>query len=198
VSATQKEIHEGTNVQTSFPRKIQLKFDRDIVGVIETNVDDVTGEILSRTIERLLAEGAEDVTATSYLGKKGREGFTIKVVCATDSVEKMAQILVEETGTLGVKIIEYTRLIVPRKVLDIPITLEGFQGNVSVKIAEYKGRILRIKPELNEARQIAESQKIPLRDVIEQISEAARNFLKENPNGLIENQQERPLKNSRH
>jgi uncharacterized protein (DUF111 family) len=177
VSAPQKELPENTT-PTSFPRKSQLKFDRDLVAVIETNVDDVTGEVLSRTIERLLAEGAEDATATPYLGKKGREGFTVKVVCRTDSVEKMAQVLVEETGTLGVKINEYTRLIVPRRVVSIPFAIEGFHGTVSVKIAEFKGRILRIKPELNDARQISESQKIPLRDVLEQIASAARDFVR--------------------
>ena len=178
MTAPQKELSENTTPTSSFPRKSQLKFDRDLVAVIETNVDDVTGEVLSRTIERLLAEGAEDASATPYLGKKGREGFTVKVVCRTDSVEKLAQVLVEETGTLGVKIAEYTRLIVPRRVVSIPFAIEGFHGNVSVKVAEFKGRILRIKPELNDARQIAESQKIPLRDVLEQIANAARDFVR--------------------
>jgi pyridinium-3,5-bisthiocarboxylic acid mononucleotide nickel chelatase len=163
-----------------------MKFDRDLVGVLETNVDDVTGEVLSRTIERLLAEGAEDASATPYLGKKGREGFTVRVVCKTDSVEKLAQVLVEETGTLGVKIAEYTRLIVPRRVVSIPFAIEEFHGNVSVKIAEFKGRILRIKPELSEARHIAETQRIPLRDVLDQIASTARNFVHERSEVLSE------------
>ena len=154
-----------------------IKFDRDIVAVLETNVDDVTGEILARVIERLLNEGAFDATASPYLGKKGREGNTVKVVCSTDSIEKFAQILVEETGTLGVKTTEYTRLIVPRRVISFPIAIENYKGNVSVKVAEFKGRILRIKPEISEARQISESQKIALRDVLEQISSTARQVL---------------------
>jgi pyridinium-3,5-bisthiocarboxylic acid mononucleotide nickel chelatase len=184
VSVPQRESSESTSAPTSFPRKSQLKFDRDLVGVIETNVDDVTGEVLSRTIERLLAEGADDASATPYLGKKGRAGFTVRVVCRTDSVKKLAQVLVEETGTLGVKITKYTRLIVPRRVISVPFAIEGFRGNVSVKVADFKGRILRIKPELSEARQICESQKIPLRDVLEQISKTARDFLREKPDVL--------------
>jgi uncharacterized protein (DUF111 family) len=190
VSAPQKELSESASGLSSLPRKNQLKFERDIVAVIETNVDDVTGEILSRTIERLLAEGAHDASAIPYLGKKGREGFTIRVVCTTDSVEKLAQVLIEETGTLGLKIAEYTRLIVPRKVLTVPFTTEGFRGNVSVKIAEFNGKILRIKPELNEAKQISETQKIPLRDVIEQISKTARDFIRDNPHILSEDNEQ--------
>jgi uncharacterized protein (DUF111 family) len=190
VTAPQKELQtENSAAPTSFPRKTQLKFDRDLVGLIETNVDDVTGEVLSRTIERLLAEGAEDATATPYLGKKGREGFTVRAVCGTDSVERLAQVLVEETGTLGVKITEYTRLIVPRKVVSIPFAIEAFHGNVSVKIAGSKGKILRIKPELADARQISESQKIPLRDVLEQISRAARDYVRDKPETLSEEKQ---------
>ncbi len=188
MTVSQKDAAEATT-PSSFPRKSQMKFERDLVEVIETNVDDVTGEVLSRTIERLLAEGVEDATATPYLGKKGREGFTIRAVCRTDSVEKIAQVIVEETGTLGVKITEYNRLIVPRKVVSVPFAIEGFHGNVSVKIAQFKGKILRIKPELNDARQIADSQKIPLRDVLDQITNTARDFVREKPEVLSEDKQ---------
>ncbi|MGI0079458.1 MAG: nickel insertion protein [Nitrososphaerales archaeon] len=158
-------------------RKGPIKFERDIVAIIETNVDDVTGEILSRTVERMMSEGAYDATATPYLGKKGRQGNTIRIVCSTDSIEKLAQVLVEETGTLGVKTTEYTRLIVPRRVISVPVSIENFHGNVSVKVAEWKGRVLRIKPELAEAKQIADSQKMPLREVIEKISTLAKQYL---------------------
>ena len=173
-------------------RKGPIKFDRDIVAVLETNVDDVTGEVLSRTIERMMSEGAYDATAMPYLGKKGRQGNTIRVVCSTDSVEKLAQVLVEETGTLGVKTTEYTRLIVPRRIVSVPVSIENFRGNVSVKVAEWKGRTLRIKPELAEAKQIADSQKIPLRDVLEQISNFAKQYLAYQTNDVPPQQQRSP------
>lgn len=165
-----------TKPNDSIFRKTQLKFDRDIIAVVETNVDDVTGEIVGRVIDRLISEGAYDATASSYLGKKGRMGQTLHVLCSTDSVEKYAQILVEETGTLGVKIMEYTRLIVPRRTVSVPFELENYKGNVNVKVAEIKGRI-RIKPEITEAKQIADSQKVPLRDVLEAITTASKRFL---------------------
>ena len=141
----------------------KIKFERDSVSIVESNIDDVTGEVLGRTIERLIEEGALDATASTYLGKKGRIGQTIKVTCYPDSVGKFAQILVEETGTLGVKISHYSRLIVPRREVSVPVSIDDFKGNVTVKIAEVRGR-LRIKPEFSEARQISETQKIPLRE----------------------------------
>lgn len=156
----------------------KIKFERDVVAVVETNVDDVSGEIMGRTVERLLNEGAFDATVTPYLGKKGRMGHTIRALCPHDSIEKFAQILVEETGTLGVKTLEYTRLIVPRKSVSVPFEIGRFKGNVSVKASEIAGRI-RIKPETSEAKQISDSQKIPLREVLDAIVHTASRYLED-------------------
>lgn len=151
---------------------VQVKFERDVVSIVETNVDDVTGEILGRTIERLMDEGALDATVTSFLGKKGRVGQTVRVVCPKGSAEKFGQILVEETGTFGVKTTDWTRLIVPRKVVSISVTIGNFAGDVLVK-ASKTGMGWRVKPELEQAKKISDSQKIPLRHVIEIISRRA-------------------------
>ena len=151
----------------------KIGFERDVVAVVETNVDDVSGEILGRAIDRLMSEGAYDATVIPYLGKKGRIGHTVRALCSHDSVDKFAQILVEETGTLGVKTIEYTRLIVPRRIVSVPFEIGRYRGSVSVKVAEINGR-LRIKPETSEAKQISDSQKIPLREVLDAILLASR------------------------
>ena len=140
----------------------KIDFERDIVALVETNVDDVTGEVLARTVERLMEEGALDATVGSFMGKKGRIGQTMRVVCSRGSAEQFAEILVEETGTLGVKTTEWTRLIVPRRVLSVPVRIGKFKGRVSVKVSRI-GSGLRIKPELSEAKRISDSQKIPLR-----------------------------------
>ena len=150
-----------------------MKFDRDRVAVMETNIDDATGEVISHAIDRLMAEGALDATTTAFSGKKGRIGQTVRVTALPSSVENLAQILVEETGTLGVKTTEYERLIVPRKTLSIPFQLHGFKGKVKVKVAKINGSI-RVKPEFSEARSISEKTKVPLREVIALIAESAR------------------------
>jgi pyridinium-3,5-bisthiocarboxylic acid mononucleotide nickel chelatase len=145
-----------------------INFERDIVTIVETNVDDVTGEILGRTIERLMHEGALDATVSSFLGKKGRVGQTVRVVCEQGEGDKFAVILVEETGTLGVKTTDWTRMIVPRKVVTISAHIGNFHGRLNVKVSR-TGSGLRIKPELEEAKRISESEGIPLREVMESI-----------------------------
>jgi pyridinium-3,5-bisthiocarboxylic acid mononucleotide nickel chelatase len=149
-----------------------FRFEKETVAIVETNVDDVNGEILGRTIERLLEEGAYDATVTSFLGKKGRMGQTVRVVCSRKASEKFAEILVEETGTLGVKTAEWTRMVVPRRVLSVSVKVGRFQGRVNVKVAKIPNGV-RFKPEFEEAREIAIREKIPLRRVMEMISEQA-------------------------
>jgi len=152
------------------------KFQRDRVAVLETNVDDVTGEIISRAVERLLEEGALDVTCTNFTGKKGRVGQTIRVSAKPRKVEALAQVLVEETGTMGVKTAEYDRLIVPRNTNSIRFKLRNFDGQVSVKVARI-AKSTRIKPEFSQVREISENTGVPSRVVSDLIIEAAKKKL---------------------
>jgi uncharacterized protein (DUF111 family) len=155
-----------------------LKFERDVVAIVETNVDDTTGEVLGRTIERLTLEGAFDVSVVQYTGKKGRVGQTVRVVCGTESVDRFAQILVEETGTLGVKFTEYQRLVVPRRKITIPVAIKNFRGDVHVKVSEN-----RIKPDYDEVREIADKQNIPVRDAMDLVTTAGREYLSKTSSG---------------
>jgi pyridinium-3,5-bisthiocarboxylic acid mononucleotide nickel chelatase len=150
----------------------KINFQKETVTLVETNVDDVTGEVVARTVERLLEEGAYDATAVNYLGKKGRTGQTIRAVCEKGSAEKFGQILVEETGSLGIKTTDWTRMIVPRRTVLISVSIGKFKGQLKAKVAR-TGTSLRIKPELEDAKKISDSEKIPLREVLELISKQA-------------------------
>jgi pyridinium-3,5-bisthiocarboxylic acid mononucleotide nickel chelatase len=149
-----------------------IEFEKDVVTIVETNVDDVTGEVLGRTIERLIQEGALDATVTSFTGKKGRVGQTVRVVCERGSGEKFAKILVEETGSLGVKTTDWTRLIVPRMVVPVSVKIRNFTGKLNVKVSRI-GDQIHVKPEMEDAKMISEKEKIPLRVVLESITSQA-------------------------
>ncbi len=163
-----------------FPAK-KNDFEIDQVMVVETNVDDVTGEILARAVESCLEMGAYDAILVPFIGKKGRGGYTLRVVCGRDSADEIARIIIEETGTLGVKMVEYLRYIVPRKVMHIPVRIKKFKGNVSVKIAlGRKGQIVRIKPEIAEIEQIAKRERLSMREVMDQVTLSARKVASSN------------------
>jgi pyridinium-3,5-bisthiocarboxylic acid mononucleotide nickel chelatase len=184
----EKRVSKGPSnfsISNSSPTgESRIDFEEDTVAVIESNVDDVTGEVLSATIERLIGAGALDATVSSFLGKKGRMGQTVRVVCHPDTVLKFSTILVEETGTMGVKVCEYRRLIVPRAEMNVHLELRKFSYKSKVKVAMLSSGP-RFKVELEDAKKIAETEGIPLRNVLSIVSEAAEKQWKSQSSGNV-------------
>jgi uncharacterized protein (DUF111 family) len=87
----------------------------DQVILMETNLDDVTGETIGYASERLLAAGAKDVSITPIFGKKGRPGWVISIIADQKDAETLADILTSETGTLGLRILPSHRMILRRE-----------------------------------------------------------------------------------
>jgi len=140
---------------------------RDEVCVLETNLDDVTGEIMGHTMDRLLGEGVRDVSVVPMFTKKNRPGYIVKVIVDKEDVERISRILMEETGTLGVRIIPCNRYILLRKTVSIKINTELGKETVRLKIAkDSKGKILQIKPEYNDVKKLAEKLNKPLKEVV--------------------------------
>ena len=75
-------------------------FVRDEITVLETNVDDVSGEVLGYTVDRLLAEGAKDVSIIPATTKKSRPSHIIKVIADQKDTAHLSEVLIAETGTL--------------------------------------------------------------------------------------------------
>lgn len=105
----------------------------DVVKIIETNIDDISGEALSNTIEKIMAYGAKDVTITPSLTKKGRITNIIKVICTPSNSSLLLNKLIAETGTFGARIHTVERLIVPRKLIETNITIEHQKFKIRYK-----------------------------------------------------------------
>lgn len=123
--------------------------------VLETNVDDVTGELLAHLIARLLDAGADDAWATPIVMKKGRPAHTVSVLAAPERAMALEAILLSETGSLGVR-----RSFVDRS--------ELARDEVVVDVAAHAIRIKRgphgAKPEHDDVAALAATLGIPLRD----------------------------------
>jgi hypothetical protein len=98
---------------------------QDSVKVLETNVDDVSGEVLGNLIEKIMSSGAKDVTISSAITKKGRPTHLVSVICDSSTVNSILELLIRETGTLGVRVRTSERFTVPRTIKSIPINIEG-------------------------------------------------------------------------
>lgn len=138
--------------------------------ILETNIDDVSGEIIGYAVEQLLSAGAVDVFVAQGFGKKHRPVFVLSVITTLDKYRKLVEILMEETGTLGVRIREEPRIVADRTRKSYPFTIFGEEFSVRVKVSKHCGRIISIKPEFEDMKNAAQKLKIPLKDVAAEVN----------------------------
>jgi len=102
--AGQKNFEEFSNVLKLIRGKKTEKYIHDSVKILETNVDDVSGEVLGNMIEKIMNNGAKDVTVSSAITKKGRPTHLVTIICDSNSMNTLVELLISETGTLGVRV----------------------------------------------------------------------------------------------
>ena len=142
----------------------QGKMEMDSVKILETNVDDVSGEILGYLIEKIMKVGAKDISIYPGITKKGRPTNLISVMCDDEKIETITDILVLETGTLGVRISDSNRLIVSRINHSFSLTFEGKSFEINYKKSTYKEKT-HFKIEFEDLKNISETLDKPIRDV---------------------------------
>lgn len=145
-------------------------FLRDEVVVIESNIDNMTGEALGWLLERLMAEGALDASYAPLQMKKQRPGALLSVIAAPADAERLAAFILRESATLGVRMRPSQRLIAERRIEQIETPL----GPARVKLKLAGGRALTVSPEYDDLAVLAERANLPLHTVAEQVTLAAR------------------------
>lgn len=133
------------------------------VVVIETNIDDLSPQVLGYTVERLLREGAREAFVTPVLMKKGRAGHLLTAVVPDGSEAALGALIMRETGTLGYRVRRNGRVVLRRS--ETRVHVDG--GAVRVKTADLGGEPVRFAPEYEDCKRIAEKTGRPLREVIE-------------------------------
>jgi hypothetical protein len=137
--AGQKNFESFSNV-LKIVKGSENDFEVDSVKILETNVDDVSGEILGNLIEKLMKKGAKDVSIYHGITKKGRPTNLVSIICDDINVNEMVDILIFETETLGVRISESNRFIVPRTTHETSLMIEGQSFKIHYKKSLFKGK----------------------------------------------------------
>ena len=133
----------------------------DSVMLLETNLDDMTGEVLGYTKRRLLEAGALDVYTTAIQMKKDRPGVMLSVICRPEDVGKLETILFNETQTLGIR-----RQRIQRSIRDrMTYTVETDFGPIKGKVGWRENEAAIFKPEFDHCAEIAKAHDLPLRDI---------------------------------
>ena len=161
--AGQKDFEGFSNV-LKIIQGDQNNFDMDSVKILETNIDDVSGEILGHLIDKIMEQGAKDISIYPGITKKGRPTNLICIICNDEKVNEITDILVLETGTLGIRISDSNRIIVPRTNHSFSLTFEGKSFEIKYKKSTYKEKT-HFKIEFEDLKNISKTLDKPIRDV---------------------------------
>lgn len=146
----------------------------DVVDILETNVDDVSGEVIGYVLGRLMEAGARDASATPLLMKKGRPGHLVRAICLPADVSAIAGIMAQELGTLGIRCIPSVhRFVADRRIEEITVDIHGTSGLFPVKYGFMEGRCYTLKAEYDAVSRFAGKHGIPVRQVMQLVEEAA-------------------------
>ena len=143
---------------------------RDFVYEISCNLDDMTPEAVGAAFEFLLDNGALDVYTTPIQMKKNRSAVMLSCICAEDKRERLSQLMLEHTTTLGVRVAEYQRNILNRTIG----TVTTEYGDIRVKRADGFGAI-KDKPEYEDVLAAAKRHNIPFATVYDAAMKARKN-----------------------
>ena len=166
--AGSKDFGEFSNVLKIVNGKTKINLVKDTVQVLETNVDDVSGEVLGNMIEKIMSNGAKDVTITSGITKKGRPTQLISVICDSESMNSILELLVAETKTLGVRIRNSERYVVPRSIEHETVEIDGHKFPIHYKIVKGNSHF---KIEFEDIKSISDSLNKPFHQIEELIRE---------------------------
>ncbi|MEO6036423.1 MAG: LarC family nickel insertion protein, partial [Verrucomicrobiota bacterium] len=146
-------------------------WETDNICVLETNLDDVQGEILGHFVEQSFASGALDVFHTPIQMKKNRPGILLTVLCAVVDADHFSEIILRETSAFGVR-----RSFLERRKLQRSFqTVKTQFGDVVVKLGKLNGKIIQAAPEFEVCRKLAVEKGVPLAEIF---AAATGSFLK--------------------
>ena len=137
---------------------------KDQMWVLESNIDDCTGEMLGFSMERLLAAGAADVWATPIFMKKNRPAYMLSVLCGEEKLGELEAMVLTETTTIGVRKYPVNRTVMERsfKTVDTPY------GPAQVKVCSFKGKTF-FYPEYEDVRRLCLEHGLDFKSVYDEI-----------------------------
>ncbi len=128
------------------------------VALLEANVDDAPGELLGAAVGSLLAAGALDAWLEPVVMKRGRGAYKVCALAPSGSRERLARLLMRETGALGVRHLSVGRTVAERRLVEVELPY----GACRVKVGSLDGEDFVVAPEYSDAARLAEKTGLPL------------------------------------
>jgi uncharacterized protein (TIGR00299 family) protein len=143
----------------------------ETVTVLEANLDDLNPQVFGYVMDRLFEESALDAFVVPVQMKKNRPGMLLTVLCKSEDVSRLTQLIFSETTTLGVRRRDEMRQVLARRWESVRTPW----GEVRIKIASMNGTVTNYAPEYEDCRRIAAEHHVPLKQVIQEAARAYSN-----------------------
>ncbi len=137
--------------------------------ILETNIDDSTGETLGLAMDSLLAAGALDVHYVPVFMKKNRPAWLLRVICRAADVSAMERVIFTETSSIGLRKLPAGRTCLARTVVDVMLPA----GSAKVKKCSFDGQTFYY-PEYESIKALAAASGVPFADLFRDAAETAR------------------------
>lgn len=171
ITVAQTGYGAGTRQYENFPNALRLMIGETDVAVavpgsdqlilLETNIDDLSPQILGFVMERAFDLGAMDCWFTPIQMKKNRPAVMLSVLCETDRRNALTGLIYRETTTLGIRVRKIERECLEREIVRVNTSF----GEIDVKIGKLNGRVVNAMPEYDQVRRIALEKGVAFRIV---------------------------------
>jgi uncharacterized protein (TIGR00299 family) protein len=161
-------IGEAVDIAAPGSGSSNVKVAQDTIAVLEANLDDLNPQVFGYVMDRLLAEGALDVFGLPVQMKKNRPGMLLTILAKPEDAEKLTRIAFAETSTLGVRRHDERRQVLGRRWEAVSTPW----GEVRMKVASLNGAVTNFAPEYEDCRRIAEQHHVPLKNVMQEATQA--------------------------
>lgn len=148
---------------TSQPPQSTQLMQTENMALLETNIDDVSPQIIGFVMDRAFLLGASDCWFTPIHMKKNRPATMISILCSKEKREAIMEMLYLETTTIGIRSDEIERHSLPRESVKVNTQF----GEIDVKVARYGGKIVNVMPEYEHVQRLATDNSVPFRIVHE-------------------------------
>ncbi|HHT9130036.1 MAG TPA: nickel pincer cofactor biosynthesis protein LarC [Candidatus Brocadiaceae bacterium] len=170
----------GSNDNPAIPNLLRILIgeaihsrESDEMWVVETNIDNMSGEILGYVMDKLFEAGAADVYFTPIQMKKGRPGVIVSAIVSELHTPSVEMVLFNQTTTFGIRKYKVVRKILTREFKELDTQL----GKIKFKIGKFNNDIKSLSPEYEDCKRIAEEKGIPLKQIYHIISKDLEKFM---------------------
>ncbi len=147
---------------------------KETIRILETHIDDSTPEELGYLLDQLQGQGALDVSYTPLQMKKNRPAQKLTVICQPHQADQLAQLILEQSSAIGLRSISAERYLLDRRLEKVSTAL----GEAQVKLLYQGKRFLRLSPEYEDCRRLAETHQRPLHEIFHLVERSAYEQLK--------------------